>query len=225
MSIFRLLLIFSGLLIITSSLNITEASILSLLKGNREYRYGNYSRAIDNYKKYRGKAKNAKDATTVNFNLGNSYYKLEDYRKAIEYYRASLTGAKRKRKGIIHYNIGNAYYKLGLYEEAVKEYIEALQLLPYNTKMKQNLELAISKLKAKKRSTKKTAPPQNSKNKNRQPSKVRKDEKSYGSKEQPLNEEETERLFRSLDEYHKSQIQTLIKNVLKSEDSSDEKGW
>ena len=225
MSILKFLLTFSSLLIITSSLNITEASIFSLFRGNREYRYGNYSKAIDSYNKYRQKAKDAKEASTVNFNLGNSYYKLEDYRKAIEYYRASLTGAKRKRKGIIHYNIGNAYYKLGLYGEAVKEYIEALQLIPYNAKMKQNLELAINKLKAKKRRGEKTAPPQNSKNKNRQPSKVGKDEKSSKPKEQPLNEEETERLFRSLDEYHKAQIQTLIKNVLKPEDSSDEKGW
>ncbi len=207
-----------------------------LIKGNLEYKNENYDLAIQNYIE---SSKGIKRKYVSYYNLANAYYKLENYTRAIEFYRLALQESKKNKKGYIYYNMGNSYYKLSEYKKAAESYIKALDFLPYNKNAKQNLELTLKKLKEQKRYTH-----QVQKDRLKHGSKTIDKSRKYNqgskndkSKSTTLNErfqqdtefltpKEAERLFKSLEKFHRNQIEKIIKDMLKdNKDTSNDIGW
>jgi len=79
------------------------------------------------------------DAYTV-FVQANQVYKNTNYSKAILLYnKASAMGFT---PGGLYYNLGNAYYRNGQLGKAIAAYLKARQLLPRNSDVLENLNIA-----------------------------------------------------------------------------------
>ncbi len=117
----------------------------TMRKGNRFFKNGLYSEALDHYLMGKKKNKNAEEPV---FNAGAARYKMQDYVGAIESFEHLLQLEKLvEHAEDIHYNLGNNYYRLGDYEKAVHHFTESLKKTPNNVNCKYNLELALQKLK------------------------------------------------------------------------------
>jgi len=223
------------ILIGTTILSASEcnAALFKLLKGNRAYKEGYYADALNIY---RSEITTHTDKNKAIFNAANSLYKLEDYTKAIDYYRRALLNSKNKKiRTMLYYNMGNSFFKLGNYEEAMKDYLKALELEPYNVKIKQNLEITTEKLKkAKNKGGNTPSPSQHGKNTSDKMEKSQKEEQNKNETPttkpedqktgKALTEEEAKKILRSLEEKDQYQLQRIIKNRLNKE-TNNETGW
>jgi len=211
-----------------------NAGLFKLLKGNHAYKEGYYADALNIYK---SEITRNTDNNKAIFNAANSLYKLENYTKAIDYYRRALLNSKNKKiRTMIYYNMGNSFFKLGNYEEAMKDYLKALELEPYNVKIKQNLEITAEKLKKAKNKGETPSPSQHGKNTNDKMEKPQMKEEKKSKNETPttkpenqktgkaLTEEEVKKILRSLEEKDQYQLQRIIKNRLEKE-TNNENGW
>jgi tetratricopeptide (TPR) repeat protein len=73
---------------------------------------------------------------------GDRAYSHSDYTKAIQVYEAIL---KTGESADIYYNLGNAYYKTNDIAKAILNYERALLIEPYNSDIRNNLDIARSK--------------------------------------------------------------------------------
>lgn len=76
------------------------------------------------------------------FDEGNQLYQAEQYDEALQRYM--LVVDQGFESGQLYYNIGNTYFKLGKIGPAILYYERARRLLPADTDVRANLELARS---------------------------------------------------------------------------------
>ncbi len=121
--------------------------VSSLVKqGNKEYKTGNYQKAIELYNKaLMLDSKNKK----INFNIGNSYYHMKEYDKSASFYEKSDKNAKTL------FNLGNSYFnekegkpidkQIELCNKSIESYKNAMKFDSKNIQIKKNYEVAVKK--------------------------------------------------------------------------------
>lgn len=82
----------------------------------------------------------AQGGVDYSFEQGNQSYRDNKFQEAIEKYQKVI--AAGYESGSLYYNLGNCYYKLGEIGYAVLYYEKAKKLLPNDTEVDFNLELA-----------------------------------------------------------------------------------
>lgn len=102
------------------------------------YKHNQYKQAENLFKHNNRKA----DATAT-ANLAKSLYKQEKYSEADSSY--ALAKEDSKHKGELSFDRGNSAYKQGDYQNALQHYRDALMLLPEDSDVKANYELALRK--------------------------------------------------------------------------------
>ncbi len=93
---------------------------LSYYKADRNFKKGEFQKAIENAKPRLDNAK-SKDKSQLNKIIGESYFNLKDYQKAIPYLEA-YKGNKGKWSNTDYYLLGYSYYKVGEYSKAVSQF-------------------------------------------------------------------------------------------------------
>ncbi|WP_010177398.1 tetratricopeptide repeat protein [Aquimarina agarilytica] len=93
---------------------------LSYYKADRNFKKGEFQKAIDNAEPRLVNA-NTKDKSQLNKIIGESYFNLEDYEKAVPYLEA-YKGNKGKWSNTDYYLLGYSYYKQGEYSKAVSQF-------------------------------------------------------------------------------------------------------
>ena len=81
-------------------------------------------------------------AQSAFFDEGNQRYQAGDFEGALEQYQQIL--GQGLESGEVYYNIGNAYFKIGRLGPAILSYERARQLMPNDSDLLANLELARS---------------------------------------------------------------------------------
>lgn len=122
-----------------------------LERGNRFYREGRYSEAVE---AYRAALRGGEASATLHYNLGTALLRLERYDEAERHLRAALGTVEPELRERAHFNLGNRYLEAGrgatdpqarsrLFDAAVEAYKQALRIDPADTDAKWNLELAL----------------------------------------------------------------------------------
>jgi Ca-activated chloride channel homolog len=146
---------------------------------DRLYKKGKYKEAESSYEKL--DLENPKNIS-YRYNKGCAAYQLKDYKKAqeafISVYQRSKDDDMRFRAA---YNLGNTAFMAGDMQSAVSFYKEALRTKPGSGDARNNLELALRKMKEEEEK-KKQQQQQNQQNRNGQDSKQQKDQS--GNKQQ-----------------------------------------
>ena len=110
----------------------------AIRKGNRDYKSGNYERAISNYRKaLEIRPNNAK----AQFNIGDAYYAKQSYDTAYnEFQKVVEMSPDAKLKSDAVYNMGNCLLAQNKYYDAFNIYKVSLKLNPDNDNALYNLE-------------------------------------------------------------------------------------
>ncbi|MEW5820037.1 MAG: tetratricopeptide repeat protein [Cyanobacteriota bacterium] len=115
--------------------NLTQKSEYYSNKGYSEYKFGNYSKAIDLFED--ALALNARNAT-AHYGIGASYFKMHSYDRAAGYLRYAI---------LLGYNDPEAYIMLatiyeynGYLERAIKYNKKVLKFDPSNYKARRNID-------------------------------------------------------------------------------------
>ncbi len=125
----------------------------STSEGNRLYKQGNFSEAINSYDQALTEAPGALEPK---FNQANSYYRLDDLSKALDLYRQVAAESKdMKLVAKSKYNLGNTYFQQGSKQKdsnlqkaiddmktAISSWRGVLDIEPENTKAAKNIEVA-----------------------------------------------------------------------------------
>jgi Ca-activated chloride channel family protein len=125
----------------------------STSEGNKLYKQGNFSEAINSYDQALIEAPGALEPK---FNQANSYYRLDDLSKALDLYRQVAAESKdMKLVAKSKYNLGNTYFQQGSKQKdsnlqkaiddmktAIGSWRGVLDIKPENTKAAKNIEVA-----------------------------------------------------------------------------------
>ena len=120
----------------------------------REYRRGNYSRALTEYEKL---SERKPDDARLHYNTGAAAYQEKEYEQALKQFSAGLATPDVKLQEQAYYNLGNTRYRLGedaadpkqqmaQWQQAVSSYESALKLDPKDEDSRHNLELVKKRL-------------------------------------------------------------------------------
>lgn len=108
-----------------------------LLKGQAQYKLGNYQEAITTFEKLlqieQQEGFNPLDNYLAYFYLGRCYTELEDFKTALKYYTDQLQVYEEFTEA--HFQIGKVYSTIGEQEKAKKHLEKALELLNQGYKM------------------------------------------------------------------------------------------
>jgi Ca-activated chloride channel family protein len=125
----------------------------STSEGNKLYKQGNFSEAINSYDQALTEAPGALEPK---FNQANSYYRLDDLSNALDLYRQVAAESKdMKLVAKSKYNLGNTYFQQGSKQKdsnlqkaiddmktAISSWRGVLDIEPENTKAAKNIEVA-----------------------------------------------------------------------------------
>jgi len=141
---------------------------------DRLYRKGEYKQAESLYEKL--DLENPKDIS-YRYNKGCALYHLKDYKKAQEaftsIYQRAVDNDMRFRAA---YNLGNTAFMAGDMQSAVSFFKEALRMKPGSGDARNNLELALKKIKEEEEKKKQQQQQQNQQNKKEQENKQQNDQ-------------------------------------------------
>lgn len=129
----------------------TGGLLVSVERGNRLYRAGNYAEAVD---AYRAALADGEDGPVLRYNLGTALLKLGRYDEAEEHLQAALNDVDPDTRERVYYNLGQRYLEdarqsgdpeaqMALYDAAVESYRQALRLRPDDADAKWNYELSV----------------------------------------------------------------------------------
>ncbi len=144
----------AGAALLALLLSLTGASAASPAKALREYRRGNFEKALSEYEKL---AAQRPDDPRVRFNTGAAAFREKQYDQALKEFSAALTSPDLGLQEKAYYNLGNTRYRLGEeagdpkkqmseWQQAVAHYESALKLDPKDTDATHNLEWVKKKL-------------------------------------------------------------------------------
>ncbi len=134
---------------------LTPAVHASVRDAARDYRKGQYDRALHEYERLL--EKNEADPR-LHFNAGASAFQAGKFDEAEEHLQAALKSPDLKLQQQTYYNLGNAYYrqgedvtdfnqKMSAWQNAAEQYKHSLALDPQDGDAKYNLEFVRKKLK------------------------------------------------------------------------------
>jgi len=160
-------------------------------KGIKKYKEKKFGGALSQFQKAKEYAYYDKK---LDFNIGDSLYKLKKCKEAEKYFRSGIESKNKEIRKFSYYNLGNLYYNKGELGKAVKNYINSLKIDPNFKKAKNNLEIALKKLKRQKQNKKQKQSSKNQKNKenkknnnNKSPKKKNKDKTKKSEKKEQEN--------------------------------------
>lgn len=113
------------------------------IEGNERYQEGKLDEALQSYT--RAQVEHP-EALELHYNIGNVQYRKGDKEKALEEYKTAV-GVKSETGRRASFNSGNVHYLGEKWKEAVEAYSDALRIDPSDIEARQNLELALQKLK------------------------------------------------------------------------------
>lgn len=117
---------------------------LATLAGNYAHGRGDYVRATINYLHAGGDTEQARLA----YNLGNTYLALGEVAAGVERLLSVADEHDRELLWRTAFNLGHARYQAGRYLQAAYHFRDALLLAPESPDAKVNLELSLSKARA-----------------------------------------------------------------------------
>jgi tetratricopeptide (TPR) repeat protein len=120
------------------------ASQAQLKEGNRQFKNGNYDKAL---KLYEDALIDAPYSSILHFNAGDANAMMGEFPKAEVSYTEAAKSANPLLRGASHYNRGNALFYQGKWAEAVDAYKDSLRANPRDEDAKYNLGVALRALK------------------------------------------------------------------------------
>lgn len=132
-------------------LTLTAGVLVSVERGNRLYRAGEYAEAVEVYQSV---LEAGEDSPVLRYNLGTALLQLGRYEEAEEHLRAALEVVEPETREWVYYNLGQRFLEdargsgdpqaaTTLYDAAVESYRQALRLQPGDEDAKWNYELAL----------------------------------------------------------------------------------
>jgi tetratricopeptide (TPR) repeat protein len=112
-------------------------------EGNERYQEGKLDEALQSYTQAQV---DHPESPELHYNIGNVQFRKKDAEKALEEYRAAEGGTSETARRA-SFNSGNVHYLGERWKEAVGAYSDALRIDPTDIEARQNLELALQKLK------------------------------------------------------------------------------
>jgi Ca-activated chloride channel family protein len=128
------------LLFILFSSGFAFASPSQLKEGNRQFKNGNYDKAVD---LYQDALIDTPYSSVLQFNLGDALAMKEDFPKADVSFTEAAKSANPLLKGASHYNRGNVLFAQGKWDEAVEAYKDSLRANPRDEDARYNLTVAL----------------------------------------------------------------------------------
>jgi tetratricopeptide (TPR) repeat protein len=145
------LLFFISVIFANVSFSQAESPAAKNNKGNELYRQGKYA---DAEKEYLDAQVSTPGNPSVLYNLGNSLIKQKKYDEGIKALNQAIDKGDKTAKENSWYNKGTALFSKGQFKESAEAFIQALRLDPADKDAKNNLELALMKLKQQKQESK-----------------------------------------------------------------------
>ena len=121
-----------------------HASQSQLKEGNRQFKNGNYDKALE---LYQDALIDTPYSSVLQFNAGDAQAMKGDFPKAEASFMQSAESANPLLKGASHYNRGNVLYAQGRWADAVEAYKDSLRVNPRDEDAKYNLGVALRTLK------------------------------------------------------------------------------
>ncbi len=176
MRILPALLLFILMIVANLSTSPAESLASRNKKGNQLYEQSKYS---DAEKEYLDAQVNHPGHPSVLYNLGNSLIKQKKYAEGMKALNQAINKGDKTAKGSSWYNKGHALFSMGQFKESAGAFIEALKLNPADKDAKNNLELALMKLKQQEQ-------------KSKQPDSQKRESQNSDQKQQPSSGKEGE---------------------------------
>lgn len=171
------------------------ASDRQLKEGNRQFKKGNYDKALSLYE---DGLIDTPFSSVLHYNAGDATMMKGDFPKAEVSFMEAAKSSDPGLRGASHYNRGNALYYQGKYADAAEAYKDSLRANPRDEDAKYNLGVALKAMKNP------PPPKQSSQNQKPQPSDSKKDQQKQdksgqGQQKQPkpdqMSKEDAERLL------------------------------
>lgn len=204
----------------------------SLMDARKCYKKGQFSEAVENYRKAISKAPKEIDLSEE---LAQAHYKSREFKAAEKEFEKSLNSSNNKKASASkHYNIGNSRMKSRNYSGAVDAYKQALRLNPNDKKTKYNLSEAIRRVKSEKKkkqqkpdSKQKDKQQKNEKNQQKNQQNQNKDPKQSDAKNDKgsLSQRAVDRMLDKLMKDETTTKRKLNKNKQASSNSNSGKDW
>jgi tetratricopeptide (TPR) repeat protein len=204
----------------------------SLMDARKCYKKGQFSEAVENYRKAISKAPKEIDLSEE---LAQAHYKSREFKSAEKEFEKSLNSSNNKKTTASkHYNIGNSRMKSRNYSGAVDAYKQALRLNPNDKKTKYNLSEAIRRVKSEKKkkqqkpdSKQKDKQQKNEKNQQKNQQNQNKDPKQSDAKKDKgsLSQRAVDRMLDKLMKDETTTKRKLNKNKQATSNSNSGKDW
>ena len=171
-----------------------EASQSQLKEGNRQFKNGNYDKALNLYD---DALIDTPYSSILHFNAGDANAMMGEFPKAEVSYTEAAKSTNPLLRGASHYNRGDALFYQGKWAEAIDAYKDSLRANPRDEDAKYNLGVAL-------RALKNPPPPKSGQGKQDQKQSKggksgEKDQNQEGASNQPkpgqMNREDAERLL------------------------------
>lgn len=117
-----------------------NASPSQLKEGNRQFKIGNYDKALE---LYQDALIDTPYSSILQFNAGDALAMKGDLPKAEVSYMEAAKSANPLLKGASHYNRGNTLFAQGKWADAIEAYKDSLRANPADADAKYNLGVAM----------------------------------------------------------------------------------
>ena len=131
---------FASLAMTAIFVTVSFASPSQLKEGNRQFKNGNYDKAVE---LYQDALIDTPYSSILQFNLGDALAMKGDFPKAETSFMESAKSANPLLKGASHYNRGNVLFAQGKWGDAVEAYKDSLRANPSDQDAKYNLSVAL----------------------------------------------------------------------------------